>query len=525
MCKHPTMTRPPVMFTMLAAVAAVFMAACTSEDADTSPDGAEEADPAEVADTPAKSEAEPPVELSWSGCTEGPAADTGLECTSFEVPVNRKDPDGERLELALARQRATGPEGTRIGALLVNPGGPGASGIDYLANNAAEFPGELRARFDIVSWDPRGVGQSSPVQCLEDEVKDEMVDSATVGGTPEATQEAVEDEIIWREGCLENNPVVVEHMSTADTADDLEDIRIALDEGDISFLGISYGTAVGATYATLYPGSLRAMVLDSPVMPAVDDVAFYEDQLASIETLYSEFVESCDSDPTCPATPNAAATVDRVRGGLVSFPLNVETDSGNRILTRDLFDAGLITALYDPSLWGSMWGVIAEMEVGGPGNLPLILADQQLGRLPDGTWDNSRDAMGMVLCADSVQRSSTEEALDRGSEIAESAGVFSYGALTQPLSCHAWPMAANPVPEWTAEDAPGTLVIGTASDPATPYEWAVEMDEALAESTLVTHEGKGHPAFLRGNNCIDNSVVDYLLSVSLPEDGQTCPAV
>ncbi|MEZ5238917.1 MAG: alpha/beta hydrolase [Microthrixaceae bacterium] len=447
-----------------------------------------------------------------------------LQCATLAVPVDHGAEGSATIDLELARSPATGGGSERIGSLLFNPGGPGGSGIEFLASASLLVPAELQQRFDLVSWDSRGVGESTPVRCLTDEQKDDQIEGDLSPDDQAELDRTVQDQEEFLQGCLQNHPDLIEHMSTADVAADLDDIREALGDEQLNYVGFSYGTAIGATYATMFPERVRAMVLDGAVSPTVSDLEQTITQAQGFERTYLAFVAECDSDPECPLSGRTAAAVEQVRASLDEDPVEVTTSSGTRELTRDLFDIGLATALYDSSTWGLVAQAIDDIE-GSGGSTILGLADRQLGRNPDGTWDNSSDAQAMVNCADTESRPGLSEAEDLIPEVADSAPTFGEVLKTAPLSCLDWPLPANPVPEWSAAGAPPILVVGTLGDPATPYEWAEQMSAALEGSVLLTYEGDGHTAFLRGGECIDEAVTRYLVDLELPAAGTSCPEV
>ncbi|MCO5318562.1 MAG: alpha/beta hydrolase [Microthrixaceae bacterium] len=512
-----TTNRPHLRFAALVAALLMVAAACTTGEV--------------IADAPSNERGEAPLsrtedpgELDWGGCQQELAAMARLECATLAVPMDRADESSRNIELELARSPATGDPDERIGSLLFNPGGPGGSGIEFLANAAFLVPDELQERFDLVSWDPRGVGESTPVRCLTDEQKDAHIEGDLSPDDDEELQRAIDNQAEFLEGCLTNHPDLIQHMSTADVAGDLEEIREALGDDQLNYVGFSYGTAIGATYATMFPDKVRAMVLDGAVAPGADDLDQTVAQMEGFERTYLSFVAECDSDPDCALHGDTAGRVEEVRTSLDTDPIEVRTTSGTRELTRDLFDTGLLTALYDPATWGLAADAIADLESGG-GATMLTFADQQVGRNPDGTWNNSGDAQAMVSCADTEVRPTLEEAEAQIPEVAESVPTFGEAAMTAPLSCVDWPLAANPVPEWTAAGAPPILVVGTVGDPATPYEWAEQMTAALEGSVLLTYEGDGHTAFMRGAPCIDDAVVAYLVDLEVPAAGTSCEAV
>ena len=265
-------------------------------------------------------------------------------------------------------------------------------------------------------------------------------------------------------------------------------------------------------------------MLDGSVSPDATDEQELTAQARGFDRTYESFVETCDADPECPLGPDTAATMQRTRDQLEQSPVEVSDESGTRELSRDLFDLGVATALYDTSLWSALSNAVADLSDGGAEVL-LSLVDRQTGRQPDGSYDNSSDAQVMVSCSDTSERPGVDDALAAAERIAAAAPTFgeltAFGALT----CVGWPEPANPLPTPTGEDAPPVLVVGTVGDPATPYEWSVQMSEALQSGVLLTYEGDGHTAFLRGGECIDDAVVDYLVDLVVPDEGTRCPAV
>lgn len=446
-----------------------------------------------------------------------------LQCATLAVPLDPADPDGPTIDLALARSRATGGDAGRMGSVVFNPGGPGGSGIEFLASAASMVPPQLAQRFDLVSFDPRGVGASTPVRCLDDEEKDAQLQGDLTPDTDEELRASLEEYEQFRDRCLERSGDMVEHMSTADVAADLDRIREAVGDERLTYVGFSYGTTIGAVYATLFPDKVRALVLDGATSPD----ATPEDQLLAqgrgFEGTLDSFVRHCDTDPGCALHPDARAAIAATRESLAGAPLQVQTASGRRELGVDLFDIGLATAMYDTTLWGTVANAIARMDEGGA-EVILTLVDRQLGREPDGSYDNSSDAQSMVNCADTDERPTFDEAVDIARRVSDQLPTFGEAIGWGALSCLDWPEPANPLPEISAPDAPPIVVIGTVGDPATPYAWAEQMAAALESSVLLTYEGDGHTAFLRGGPCIDDAVAKYLIEVAAPPAGTRCPA-
>ncbi len=470
--------------------------------------------------------------LDWKACeNEDPMLDlSGVECATLQVPVDHSEPDGPTIELALGRIPAfgggDGAEGF-VGSLLTNPGGPGASGIDSLAGLSRTLPEEVLDAFDVVSWDPRGISRSAPVRCLSDERNDAQIEGDLSPDTVEELDHAVALSAEFRDACEANNSELIEHMSTADVAEDLEQIRVALGEERLNYLGFSYGTAIGATYATLFGENIRAMVLDGAVSPTVDDSEATVEQTQGFEQAYHTFLEACATDSECPLDADPKNQVEALRKRLDSEPIQTSTMSGPRTMGRDLFDVGMATALYDTATWGMLARAIDTIDDGGA-EVMLALSDLQFGRKPDGSWDSSSDAQAMVGCADTDERPDLDTALAEYEEIlpelAEASPTFGETLAVTSIGCVDWPLAANPVPEIEAPDAPPIMVVGTFGDPATPYEWSEEMTDALASAFLVTYEGEGHTATTRGGECMAAILTNYLLEPASMDD-PSCPPV
>ncbi len=464
-----------------------------------------------------------PGDVEWGSCTEQLAAMASLRCGRLEVPLDHADPDGPTIELELARSASKGSPEERIGSLVLNPGGPGASGVEFLAGVTQMMPTSITDRFDLVSFDPRGVGASTPVSCIDDEDKAESLSGDLTPDDPDEVAEAVEEQEELLEGCRQRSADLLEHMSTADVAADLDLIRAAVGDEQLTYLGYSYGTAIGAAYATMFPTSTRALVLDGSVSPGASDEEITLAQAQGFDATYARFVEQCDASPDCPLGSDAAATVAQVRARLATRPIGSDGPTGTRELGPDQFDLALATALYDTSLWGTTARAIADIDDSGAEVL-WTLIDRQTGRQSDGTFDNSTEARTIVNCSDTAERPSVDEATAAAGRIRAAAPTFGEALGWATLSCIGWPQPAAPIPELTGAGAPPILVVGTLGDPATPYVWSQQMSETLESAVLLTYEGAGHTAFLRGGPCIEHAVVDYLVDLRVPEPGTSCPA-
>ena len=465
-----------------------------------------------------------PGRLKWSACTDDLAGAAGLRCATLKVPVDPAKPDGPTIDLALAKVPAAGTPSERIGSLVMNPGGPGASGIEFLANVAGQLPQQVADKFDLVSFDPRGIGGSTPVRCLTDNEKDQQFSGDLSPDTPAEVDKAFKDTAEFREGCATRSAQLLTHMSTADVAEDLDRIRAALGDDQLTFLGFSYGTSIAATYATLHPDKVRALVLDGSISPDAGDEATTLAQIKGFERTLGSFVAACNTSPSCAIGPDAAGAITAARDSLADDPVVVGSGTRARTLGQDQFDIGLATALYDDATWGVAASAVKNLRTTGAATL-LKLGDQQTGRQADGSYDNSADAQTMVACNDSAERPTHDEAVAAANRISTQVPGFGNSISWSMLGCVDWPTASNPLPVPKAPTSPPLLVVGTVGDPATPYEWAQAMTAALGNATLLTYEGTGHTAFMRGGPCIDDAVVSYLVDLKVPAAGTRCPAV
>lgn len=461
--------------------------------------------------------------IVWGTCTDQLARMANLECGVVEVPIDHDDPGGGSIDLALIRQRATGSEDERIGSLLLNPGGPGGSGIEFLSSTASVFPEELSRRFDLVSFDPRGVGESSPVRCISDETKSQNLEGDLTPRDDAQVAQALDEQRAILESCSTHAADLITHMSTADVASDLDAIRAALGDEKLTYMGFSYGTAIGAVYATMFPDRTRALVLDGSVDP---DGSIRDDAVAQargFETALENFTEECDAAPACALAPRSRTRIERVRRELSRRPVVVEESWGTREMGLDQFDLALATGLYDTTSWGLLARAVADIHDDGAEMLFLLL-DRQTGRKGDGSFDNSADAQTLVNCADLTERPEAVEAVEIARSVAAEVPVFGDTVGWSAITCIGWPEPANPTPRITGEGAGPILVVGTKGDPATPYEWAEEMADTLPSASLLTYEGNGHTAFLTAGECVDDIVSRFLIDLREPSADATCPA-
>ncbi|MEM8746814.1 MAG: alpha/beta hydrolase [Actinomycetota bacterium] len=485
-------------------------AAATSADTGTD-SGNDAADDGETSDSTGAADA-----LDWTPCgTDVVALPT--ECATLEVPRDHGDPEGETISIRLSRlDTASGDR--QIGSLLANPGGPGGSGVDFVAQLAVIIPAEVQERFDIVSFDPRGVGLSTGLDCVID-----IDDNVTLlaEGDDAGWQELVDDALAQPDECTDETLELAPFVGTNNAARDLDLIREALGDDGLTYVGYSYGTRLGATYAALFPENVRALVLDAAVAPTDDFAELDRVQATGFDRALRNFATECDADPDC-ELQELGPTLDVIEGlrdelaEVGSFP----TDDGDRVLTPGELDLGIAASLYSKDTWPFLAQALFVAEVQQDGTLLQVLGDALVGRQPDGSYDNSSTAGFFINCADDPNRPPVDEIRAQADETAAQSEFFSdFQRAT--TGCLGAPDAIDSLLLDPAADAPPLLVLGNTGDPATPYEWSIELSEFLATAVLYTVEAEGHTAY--GTiDCVEDVVNRYLIDLEVPDEGGSC---
>lgn len=458
-------------------------------------------------------------ELRWRDCGV-----EGFQCTTMKAPLDYAKPGDGDVKLAVSRKKATGP-GKRIGSLLVNPGGPGASAIGYLQGYAAiGYPAPVRARYDMVAVDPRGVARSEPVTCLTGK---EMDAYTQVDQTPDDQGEvtALNDAFdAFANGCEKRSGTILPHVSTVETARDMDILRALLGDEKLHYVGASYGTFLGATYADLFPARVGRLVLDGAMDPSLPAIDVNRDQTAGFEAAFQSFAADCVKQDDCPLgttnTSDASTALKKLFTDLDSEPAKT---GETRQLTESLATTGVIAAMYDEAAWPQLREAIAGAQRGEGSGL-LALADSYYEREPSGTYANLMFANAAVNCLDLAPAFAGPAAVEKALPDFEKASpVFGRGFAWAALNCGSWPVEATGTPRRTeAEGAAPIVVVGTTRDPATPYKWAEALADQLSSGTLLTYAGDGHTAYGRGSDCIDTAINTYLLEGTPPKDGKKC---
>lgn len=455
--------------------------------------------------------------LEWERCGE-------FQCTTATAPLDWSDPTAGETELALVRQTARG--GDRIGSLLVNPGGPGASGYDFIAESIDYAVGEpLQERYDVVGFDPRGVGRSTPVTCFDAAEMDDYL-----FGIPEA--ERGSDAWIAEVGaaaqqfgaaCAEGTGELLANVDTVSAARDLDLLRAVLGDDELHYLGYSYGTFLGATYAELYPERVGRLVLDGAIDPSASNDEVTQAQVVGFEQALRAYLTDCLSGSECPFSGTVDEAEDEVARLLASVERSPIRGSDGRFLGADSLVTAIIYPLYSADSWPFLNDMFETVMLGSA-DTALLYADLYYGREADGTYlDNQTEAFRAVNCLDYSYDADIDSMRASAAEIAEAAPIigpyFGYGAI----GCSVWPVASGSErPAIAAEGAPPILVIGTTGDPATPYEWAVALADQLDSGVLVSYEGEGHTAYRKSNACVDTTVEAFLLDGTVPDSDPKC---
>ncbi|GAA1390183.1 alpha/beta fold hydrolase [Kitasatospora putterlickiae] len=488
--------------------------------------------PAATATVPALPAALTGQRPAWQACSAPSAAQGGgqapgapWECATVKAPLDYAEPTGRTIDLALIRLRTAGAQ-PRLGSLIYNFGGPGASGVATLPALAQDYA-DLNSRYDLVGFDPRGVGDSAGVRCLDDAA----TDAATgVDGSPDDDAEVrALDEAVsaYAAACQSNSGAVLPHVDTVSAARDLELLRQVLGDDRLHYFGFSYGTELGGVYAHLYPKTVGRLVMDAVVDPTQDPVQSSLGQAEGFQHALENFMTACaeQAGEACPTGPGGAEGTGRITTllqGLDAAPL--PADDG-RTLTQDLAVTGIAAALYSEASWNALAVGLQEALRAGTGTTLLALADAYQGRDPLGRYSNLSAANRAITCVDDRQRYTAAEVRDQLPAFRQASPVFGDFAAWGLTSCAGWPVPGlTDHPDVSAPGAPPILVVGNTGDPATPYEGARAMASRLGAGVgvTVTLRGQGHGGYDTGNACLKQAVDQYLLDGVVPADGTTC---
>jgi pimeloyl-ACP methyl ester carboxylesterase len=466
--------------------------------------------------------------VGWRPCPEPIQT---MKCATVTVPVSYADPAGRSIKIAVDEIPATGPA-HRLGSLLVDPGGPGGSGVQYVAGSQDVFK-TLAARYDVIGFDPRGIGFSNPVTCLDDKQMDAYLatnfDPATTGQAVR-TLEAVKH---YADSCQANTGPLLAQVGTANVARDMDVIRSALSDPKLDYLGISYGTYIGQEYAKLFPGRVGRMVLDSvdnPQQDTADEQQDTEEQPAAAESQFDKAVSTiltdCTRKPSCPVGTAPDQTSAKLNALLAKLARHPAPAGGGRALTSSLARMALLQATYSPTLWGPLDEGLAQAER-GHGEALLQIADQSNGRTADGNYSTEKTGLYSVNCleADSTRKTvgqAASELMANRKELDAYSPIFGVMLAVQGDICSFWPVTGHPRIAISSSQIPPILMLNNTGDAATPLTDAEQVVRRFAGARLVINESEGHGVYPTETNTCARTITDnYLLNGTLPAEATT----
>jgi pimeloyl-ACP methyl ester carboxylesterase len=465
--------------------------------------------------------------IQWASCQAAPSDESrippGAECGMLSVPVDYAKPDGDVAQIAMIRFKATGE---KIGSLIINPGGPGESGVEAAASTVATLPQTVRERFDLVGFDPRGVANSTPaVWCNSDADNDRLRADPQVDYSPEGVAHIESETKDFVQRCVDKmGKEFLANVGTTNVVKDLDAMRAALGDEKLTYLGYSYGTRIGAGYAEAYPQNVRAMILDGAVDPNADPIEANIRQAAAFQKAFDDYAADCATDPSCPLGTDPAKATDVYRSMVDPLVENPAKTKDPRGLSHSDAIVGTILPLYSPSLWRHLTQALAELK-DGTGDTMLTLADLYMGRDAEGHYNNSTDVRVAVNCVDEPDVTDRVKIVEEDRRVREVAPFMSYGEFTghAPLgTCAFWPVPPTSTPhEINVSGLPPILVVSTTNDPATPYQAGVDLARQLG-GTMLTFDGTQHTVVFQGNTCIDDIAARYLVDVTVPPPDTRC---
>jgi pimeloyl-ACP methyl ester carboxylesterase len=453
--------------------------------------------------------------LDWRDCGRP-------ECAVLTVPLDYDKPDGKTLRIAVLKVPAQ-DEDERIGSLVVNPGGPGGSGVQYAAAGSLQFGSQLSRVYDIVGFDPRGVGQSTALKCLDTDDLDELI---AFDPDPDTLAERNEMDALIRgfgQGCLDGSGALARHVSTKEVVRDLDILRAALGERKLDYLGASYGTLIGATYADMFPGKVGRFVLDGALDPSLSNEQLSLAQARGFETALRAYVKDCVDRGGCFLGGTVEAGIKRIQSFLDEVEKEPLPTGDERELTEGLAMLGIWLPLYVKEYWGQLSTALEEALEEGRGSVLLGLADQYTSREPSGYSDNSMEVLYAVNCLDHSDSIPTAEVDAHFAAFQKASPTFGRAFAFSLSTCGNWPIQSGErTTALRAAGAPPIVVVGTTRDPATPLEWSQALANQLESGQLITRDGDGHTGFQRGNNCVDDAVEGWLIDGTVPKPNLKC---
>ncbi|QCB95517.1 alpha/beta hydrolase [Arthrobacter sp. PAMC25564] len=454
-------------------------------------------------------------QVTWVPC------ESSFTCAKIKVPLDYSKPDGASIEIAAIKLST---KGSKKGSLLVNPGGPGGSGYDFVRDaGTTNISEKVRSNYDVVGFDPRGVKRSAPVTCLTDQERDESRAKTYALDTDAGLEAALADNKVIAAKCVEKTGPVLGHIDTGSAAKDLDILRGVLNDTKLNYLGYSYGTLLGSTYASLFPDNVGRMVLDGAIDPSLSYEDLTSGQAKAFEKAVSAYAAHCLQESGCPLSGSTEDAVQQIRNLIKAVEANPLPAKGGRQVSASTFVSGFILPLYNNDNWPLLTRALAQAKA-GDGSGMMTLADFGADRDPNGSYtSNSTFAFNAINCLDYPMVSDTASMRAEDLKLRQESPTLGYYFAYGGSNCKDWPYknVRTPAPVEYKGSAQ-ILVVGTTGDPATPYEWAGELRKQLGNASLLTWKGEGHTAYGRSNSCIGNGVDSYLIDGKAPADNTVC---
>ena len=453
--------------------------------------------------------------IEWKPC-DG-STSTKVECGNIEVPFDYADPEQGSFVLYVKKHNATSPA-DRIGSMMVNPGGPGFGGSSLADDAQYYFSQDLIDRFDIIAWDPRGTGETTPaVNCVD--TFDEYFGLDSPPETPEEKQALIDASQAFNDKCEENSGTILPYISTKASAQDINSLRLALGEEKVSFFGFSYGSELGTTWATMFPETVRAIVVDGAVDPNSSSIQEGMAQAKGFEGQLATFLKQCSERTTCEFhnDGDAEAAFDKLVLDIDAKPLDVSKD--RTPVTQGVLFTAVAQAMYSDYYWPQLSEALSAAQ-GGDGKGILQLYDDYYQRKEDGTYGNELEAFLAISCLDDPGATSTEEVDSHIEDFIAAAprlgGNFAYG-----YSCALWPVKQADKISITGKGAGPIVVVGTTGDAATPLSSTRKMAQGLEQGILIVVDANQHTGY-GANSCVVKAVDEYLIKLTVPANETTC---
>jgi pimeloyl-ACP methyl ester carboxylesterase len=456
--------------------------------------------------------------LTWKNCGKSQQCATAIAPMDWDHPSKATD-----ISLALTRASATG---TRLGSLFVNPGGPGASGYDLVHDDLDYAASKtLQTSYDVIGWDPRGVGRSNPVTCYDDKKLDEFIYGVATNpvNSPTWVTEVTERSKDFAASCLKNTGPALQFVDTQSTVHDLDMLRAAVGDTRLNYLGYSYGSDIGMYYTDRFPKKVGHVVLDGSTDSTLSTFAISLTQSTGFEQALKAYLADCPSTKNCPfpgSVDDSLAKISALDDRLATTPIDAPD---GRALDQNLLDTAINSGLYDKSSWPYLSDMFSEIRKGTT-NTAFLLADSYNGRNADGTYkDNSLEAFIAIGCLDYPTETDPTVLAGENAQLMQAAPTLTRPSVIGDVTCENWPFRNRVTPPVvTGAGAAPILILSSTGDPATPYQWGVALSKQLESAHLVTRHGEGHTAYNRGIPCIDNTVDRYFVSGTVPKKDPDC---